>query len=63
MAKPKAELIATKRTNAMPEVEKLVARFGRPVIGWCLNRLRAKERTKKQAAALRKQLRELSRKP
>lgn len=50
------------RKAAMPEVKKLVKRFGRATISSCLSQLRELDKQAQRLAALRKEVRELARK-
>lgn len=47
---------------AMPEVKKLVRRFGRAAVGNCLAKIRTFDKEAKRLAALRQQVRELAQK-
>lgn len=46
---------------AMPEVKRLVARFGRTAIANCLNKIRERDKGAERLAALKKQVSELER--
>lgn len=49
------------RKNAMPEVKRLVKKYGRATIANCINKLRDVEREEKKIAALKRQLKDLQR--
>lgn len=63
MAKKKLSLEERKtlRKRAMPEVAKLIAKYDRKTIGWCLNNMKAKEKKLKEIASMKRQLSELQR--
>ena len=42
------------RESAMPHVRKLVKRFGRPAVGWCVNQLRDYEKKMKELEQAKK---------
>ena len=43
------------RTKAMPEVKKLVKKYGRKTITWCINQLREYEKKIKELETLRQE--------
>jgi hypothetical protein len=52
---------ANARKAAMPEVKRLVKKYGRATISNCVNQLRNIEREQKKIAALKRQIAEMSR--
>lgn len=48
-----------KRDAAMPEVKRLVKKYGRTAVSGCLNRLAEYDKAQKKIAALRKEAAEL----
>ncbi len=47
--------------SAMPEVKRLVKKYGRLAVGNCLNKIRTRDKEAAKLAALRKQVAELQR--
>lgn len=60
---PKKPNIAERRraaaASAMPEVKKLVKRFGRVAVANCMGKIAASERAARKVAVMRRELREL----
>lgn len=50
------EVRRARRAKAMPEVKRLVVKYGRSTIVNCLNQLKEKEKTLKKVEALKKEL-------
>lgn len=50
------EVRRERRAKAMPEIKRLVAKYGRSTIVNCLNQIKEKEKTLKKVEALKKEL-------
>lgn len=56
MAKSPLEVRREKRAAAMPEVKRLVVKYGRSTIANCINQIKEKEKALKKIGAMRKEL-------
>lgn len=55
----KQEALARARKQALPEVKKVVKKFGRNVVIWCVNQMRDYEKKVKQLEQAKKAVQEL----
>lgn len=53
------EIRRARASAAMPEVKKLVSRFGRMAVANCLGKIKARDKEASRLAALKKQVAEL----
>lgn len=54
--KTRLDIVRASRERAMPEVKKLVKKYGRTAIGWCVNQLREYERRVKKLAEAKREV-------
>lgn len=59
--KSRSNGVVEKREAAMPEVKKLVRKYGRQAVGWCVNQLAEYERKMKKLEQAKAEVRAMER--